>query len=176
LTEHKIEEPKRRRTTAITEKQRAARRNNIVEFNESRAEAPALRHGAQSAAVMGGTLPKGFDDLQDLVDGFYRGWIADAGGEENLTSSKKALLWVARGCLATFAVGLEYTKARGLTDEEGEVQPVLKIIGTFANTMRLNLIAAGLDRTPRNVTKSLEVAMREVAEREHGGVGDQQEN
>jgi hypothetical protein len=159
---------------AITDAQRDARRQNIIAFNETRHSKQALKHGATSPDTMAGRLPKGFEEIQGLVDGFYEGWIADAGGRENLTKSKEALLWVARGCLAVFALGLEHVKGNGLTDAEDNVQPVLKILGTYGNTMRLNLVAAGLERTPRNVTKSLEVAMREIAEREHGSAGEDQ--
>lgn len=158
----------------ITGAQRVARRQNIIAFNESRDSKQALKHGATSPDTLAGRLPKGFEEIQGLVDGFYEGWIADAGGHENLTKSKEALFWVARGCLAVFALGLEHVKANGLTDAEDNVQPVLKILGTYGNTMRLNLIAAGLERTPRNVTKSLEVAMREIAEREHGSASEDQ--
>jgi hypothetical protein len=164
----------RKPKTPVTDAQRKARRQNIVEFNQTRDGKPALRHGAQSADTMAGRLPKGFDELQALVDGFYEGWIADAGGRDNLTKSKEALLWIARGCLAVFAVGLEHVKTEGLVDAEGDVQPLLKILGTYANTMRLNLVTAGLERTPRNITKSLEVAMREIAEREHGSACEDQ--
>ena len=159
--------PRKKRRVAVTRAQRGARRQNIVAFNETRGSKQALKHGATSPDTMAGRLPKGFDELQALVDGFYEGWIADAGGRENLTRSKEALLWVARGCLAVFAVGLEHVKANGLTDAEDNVQPVLKIIGTYANTLRLNLIAAGLERTPRNVTRTLEATLQEIAEKEH---------
>jgi hypothetical protein len=33
--------------------------------------------------------------------------------------------------------------------------------------MRLNLVAAGLERTPRNVTRTLEATLQEIAEKEH---------
>jgi hypothetical protein len=155
--------PKKRATKA----QREAGRNNVIQFNESRDGKPALKHGVRSPDTMAGKLPKGFEDLQGVVDGFYEGWVADAGGRENITKAKEALLWVARGCLAVFAVGLEHVKANGMTDAEGNVQPVLKIIGTYANTMRLNLISAGLERTPRNVTRTLEATLQEIAEKEH---------
>jgi hypothetical protein len=151
----------------VSEKRRAASRKNIVEFNTANASKQAMKHGATSPDTMAGKLPKGFEDLQGVVDGFYEGWVADAGGRENITKAKEALLWVARGCLAVFAVGLEHVKANGMTDAEGNVQPVLKIIGTYANTMRLNLISAGLERTPRNVTRTLEATLQEIAEKEH---------
>jgi hypothetical protein len=157
----------RKPKTPVTDAQRNARRQNIVEFNANRNQPPAQKHGCQSAEIKNGRLPKGFEELQALVDGFYEGWIADAGGRENLTKSKEALLWIARGCLAVFAVGLEHVKAKGLVDAEGDIQPVLKILGTYGNTMRLNLVAAGLERTPRNITRTLEATLQEIAEKEH---------
>jgi hypothetical protein len=157
----------RKKIPPVTEAQRAARRQNIVEFNASRNQPPAQKHGCQSSEIKNGKLPKGFEDLQGVIDSFYEGWISDAGGRENITKSKEALLWVARGCLAVFAVGLEHVKAKGLVDPEGGIQPVLKILGTYGNTMRLNLVAAGLERTPRNVTRTLEATLQEIAEKEH---------
>src|SRR5580704_12933551 len=132
----------RKKKPPVTDAQRKARRGNIVEFNQARDGKPALRHGAQSADTLAGRLPKGFDELQALIDGFYEGWIADAGG-------------------------LEHVKAKGLADDEGKVQPVLKVIGTYANTLRLNLISAGLERTPRNITRTLEATLQDIAEKEH---------
>jgi hypothetical protein len=151
----------------VTEAQRAARRQNVVAFHKTCDSKQALKHGANTPDTMAGRLPKGFEELQGVVDGFFEGWVADAGGRENLTKSKEALLWVARGCLAVFAVGLEHVKAKGLVDAEGDVQPVLKILGTYGNTMRLNLVAAGLERTPRNITRTLEATLQEIAEKEH---------
>jgi hypothetical protein len=154
---------RRRRATPA---QAEAGRNNLLAFRNAAQEPPALRHGAQSAAVKAGRLPKGFEELQPLVDGFYNGWVEDLGGDANLTSAKRALLWVSRGCLAIFALGLEHIKAEGLVDAKGDVQPVAKILGTYGNSLRLNLAAAGLERVPRNVTKTLEARLAEIAERE----------
>jgi hypothetical protein len=155
----------------VTPAQREARRNNIVAFNAQVDGKPALKHGAGSADVKAGRLPKKFADLQPLVDGFYNGWVQDLGGEENLTNAKRALLWVSRGCLAIFALGLEHIKNEGLVCSNGEVQPVAKAIGTYANSLRLNLAAAGLERVPRNVTKTLEARLAEIAESEEGAHG-----
>jgi len=142
----------------------AARRGNIIAFNQS-AEPGALKHGCGSAAVRNGKLPAGNEDLQALVDSFYQGWLEDAGGEANLTAAKRALLWVSRGNLAVFALGLRYIEQNGLVDAEGDVQSVAKVLATYGNSLRLNLTAVGLDRTPRDA-KTLEVKLREIAERE----------
>ncbi|MGH9712645.1 MAG: hypothetical protein ACRD5M_05025 [Candidatus Acidiferrales bacterium] len=158
---------KRARKKPLSKAARAAMRANIVAFRATNPN-PALKHGVRSEAVKAGKLPKGFEELQDLVDGFYDGWVADLGGEQNLTNAKRALLWVSRGCLAIFALGLEHVKAEGLVDEAGDVQPVTKILGTYANSLRLNLAAAGLERVPRNVTKTLEAKLEEIAAKEQG--------
>jgi hypothetical protein len=149
----------------VTEAQREARKANIVAFNQSGTPG-ALKHGTQSAAVRKGQLPPGNDDLQKLVDSFYKGWLEDLGGEANLTSAKRALLWVSRGNLAVFALGLRYIEQHGLVDAKGDVQSVAKVLATYGNSLRLNLVSVGLDRTPRDA-KTLEVKLREIAEREH---------
>jgi hypothetical protein len=158
------ETPKKRRRATPAQAEAGAR--NLAEFKANADRPPNLKSGARSAGVMAGKLPKGFEELQDLVDGFYSGWVQDLGGEENLTSAKRALLWVSRGCLAVFALGLEYVKVNGLVGPDGDVAAVTKIMGTYGNSLRLNLQAAGLDRVPRNVTKTLEARLEEIAERE----------
>ncbi|MGH9735814.1 MAG: hypothetical protein ACRD8A_14635 [Candidatus Acidiferrales bacterium] len=149
-----------------TPAQTAAGAANLQTFLESTSEPPALRSGAFSKATKAGRLPKRHRRLQRLLDEFYAGWIADLGGEQNLTASKRAILWTARGCLAVFALGLEHMQENGLVNAQGDVQPVAKIIGSYANTMRLNLVALGLERTPRNVGKTLEARLQEIAESE----------
>jgi len=142
-----------------------ARRGNIIAFNQSGEQPGALKHGCKGAAVKNGQLPAGNDDLQALVDSFYQGWLEDAGGEAGLSAAKRALLWVSRGNLAVFALGLRYIEQNGLVDAEGDVQSVAKVLATYGNSLRLNLTAVGLERTPRDA-KTLEVKLREIAERE----------
>lgn len=149
-----------------TEGQAAAGAANLKSFLESTSEPPALRSGVFSAATKAGRLPKRHRKLQRLLDSFYEGWVSDLGGEENLTASKRAILWTARGCLAVFALGLEHIKENGLVNAQGDVQAAAKIIGSYANSLRLNLMAVGLERVPRNVTKTLEARLAEIAESE----------
>lgn len=149
-----------------TPEQTAAGAANLKNFLQATSEPPALRSGVRSASVRAGRLPKRHRKLQRLVDDFYAGWVNDLGGEENLTASKRAILWTARGCLAVFALGLEHVRENGLVNDQGDVQAVAKIIGTYANSLRLNLMAVGLERVPRNVTKTLEARLAEIAESE----------
>ncbi len=138
----------------------------------------ALQHGCRSKSAMAGKLPKGFAELQQVVDGFYDGWVSDAGGLDNLTHAKRALLLVSKGCLAIWLLGLEHlSSASGLVDEKGEVHSVTNVMGTFANTMRLNLVAAGLERQARTIGGSaLEAKFAEIAEREAAKEQNETEN
>jgi hypothetical protein len=147
----------------ITDAQREARKANIVTFNAS-GEPGALKHGAQSAAVRAGIVPD--PDLQRLIDEFHAGWVSDLGGEENITSARKAILFAAKGNLACFGMAMRYLERNGLVDERGRVAPVAGILATFGNSLRLHFTAAGLDRKARDA-KTLEVRLREIAEREH---------
>jgi hypothetical protein len=141
-----------------------ARRNNMIAFNAERGGRPALKHGATSAPVRAGIVPDA--DLQRLIDEFYAGWVSDLGGEENITSARKAILFAAKGNLACFGMAMRYLERNGLVDEKGKVAPVAGILATFGNSLRLHLTAAGLDRKARDA-KTLEVRLREIAEREH---------
>jgi hypothetical protein len=147
----------------VTDAQREARKANIVAFNQS-GEPGALKHGAQSAAVRSGIVPDA--DLQRLIDEFHAGWVADLGGEGNITSARKAILFAAKGNLACFGMAMRYLERNALVDERGKVAPVAGILATFGNSLRLHLTAAGLDRKARDA-KTLEVRLREIAEREH---------
>ena len=123
-----------------------------------------VRSGMYAVSTQSGRLPKGHAKLQRLVDSFYREWVEDLGGEENLTGAKRAVLWVARGCLAVFALGLEDLKNRGgLVDPQGNVSDVVKVLATYGNSLRLHLTAVGLNRVPRNVTKDLQSRLEEIA-------------
>jgi hypothetical protein len=156
--------PKKRRRASPAQAEAGAR--NLAAYRATTDRPASLKSGAQSAGVKAGKLPKGFKQLQSLVDTFYDGWVNDLGGPENLTSAKRALLFVSRGCLAIFALGLEHVKTNGLVGPDGDVAAVTKIMATYGNSLRLNLQAAGLDRVPRNVTKTLEARLEEIAERE----------
>jgi len=155
---------KDKRSDPPNEAQIKARRNNMIAFNAERGGRPALKHGATSAPVRAGIVPDA--DLQRLIDEFYAGWVSDLGGEENITSARKAILFAAKGNLACFGMAMRYLERNGLVDEKGKVAPVAGILATFGNSLRLHLTAAGLDRKARDA-KTLEVRLREIAEREH---------
>jgi hypothetical protein len=155
---------KDKRSQPANPAQREARKNNMIAFNAQRGGKPALKHGATSAEVRAGVVPDA--DLQRLIDEFHSGWVADLGGLENITSARRAILFAAKGSLACFGMAMRYLERHGLVDERGKVAPVAGILATFGNSLRLHLTAAGLDRKARDA-KTLEVKLREIAEREH---------
>lgn len=109
----------------------------------------ALSHGATTAAARRGELPRGFEHLQELIDEHYDGWVSDLGGQENIPKQKESLLLVSRVCLVVILLSLEHLKRSGFASQVGEVQPVLKTMATYMNSMRLNLSAVGLDRATK---------------------------
>jgi hypothetical protein len=155
---------KDKRSQPANEAQREARKNNMIAFNAERGGKPALKHGATSADVRAGVVPDA--DLQRLIDEFHAGWVADLGDLENITSARRAILFAAKGNLACFGMAMRYLERHGLVDEKGKVAAVAGILATFGNSLRLHLTAAGLDRKARDA-KTLEVKLREIAEREH---------
>jgi hypothetical protein len=155
---------KDKRSQPANAAQREARKNNMIAFNAERGGKPALKHGATSAPARAGIVPDA--DLQRLIDEFHAGWVSDLGGLENITSARRAILFAAKGNLACFGMAMRYLERNGLVDERGKVAPVAGILATFGNSLRLHLTAAGLDRKARDA-KTLEVKLREVAEREH---------
>ena len=141
--------------------QREAGARNLAEYLATAAQPPATTHGAASAAAQRGELPAGFERFQPIVEGFYDGWISDLGGLENVSSAKRALLLVARGCLVVWLLGLAYVEQCGLTDAKGEAQPILKVLNSYGNSLRLHLVAVGLERRARDVTPTLEAYLRQ---------------
>ena len=159
--------PVRRRRASAAQGRAGA--ENLAEYLDTADAPPALSSGVYAAATRAGLLPPGREALQELVDQFFVGWVSDAGGPEALTASKRALLWTARGALSMYVLGLKHVRENGLVDGLGQVQPVAKCLISFLNSMRLNLLAVGLERVPRSVTTTLEQRMNEIAVREKGG-------
>ncbi len=141
-----------RKKRLVTAAQREAGRKNISEFNRQRNGTPALVHGATSVAAQRGELPAAFQHLQPVVDEYWSGWVSDAGGEENLTKAKKAILFTARACLVVILLALERLQQVGLVDQRGRVEPVADILATYVNSLRLALTTCGLERGARNIT------------------------
>ncbi len=117
----------------------------------------ALSHGATTAAARRGEFPKGYGYLSPIVEDFYLGWIADLGGESEVSKQEEALLFSSRACLVVILLALEHIKCQGFTDAHRNPQSVLKLLASFMNALRLNLTAVGLKRRARETESSLDV-------------------
>ena len=109
----------------------------------------ALTHAATSRAARSGEVPAGFEHLIPVVESYWGNWVSDLGGESEVTSQERAILHSSKICLVVALLSADYVAQHGLTDAKGNPQPILKILGTFLNTLRLNLCAVGLKRRAR---------------------------
>lgn len=74
--------------------------------------------------------------------------------------TQKALIANARRCLAVTTLCWRWIEERGLVEENGDVNPVARVLATYANALRLNLVALGLDRRGKAVS-TLDEIIRE---------------
>lgn len=131
-----------------TPAQAAAGRANLALGRDPQA---ARTHGATTAEARRGELPEGFEHLQPVVDHFADGWVGDLGGQGNVSTQREALLFAARACLVVVLLAIEHIRQHGFT-QNGKPAPVLGVMGTYVNSLRLNLVAAGLDRVAKDIT------------------------
>ena len=117
----------------------------------------SLTHAATSRAAQSGEIPAGFVHLVPVVESYWEGWISDLGGDSEITSQERAILHSSRICLVVALLAADHVRQFGLVDSKHNPRPILKILGTFLNTLRLNLSAIGLKRRPRETESSLEV-------------------
>jgi hypothetical protein len=159
-----------------TESQRAAGKRNLVEFNKSRGGRPAMKHGV-GALIATGELPDvpGAAEVDKAVEEIIAGFVSDLGGAEAITAAQRVILSGLRLSLRVQGLGEIHLKSAGVVNKETrKPTALLTVLATFINSARLSALALGLGRVPRNVTNSLDAAMREIAEREHGASGETQ--
>jgi hypothetical protein len=163
----------------LTESQRAARKRNLVEFNKSRGGRPDLKHGVCTLTATG-EMPvvPGAAEVERAVAEIISGIVQDLGGPENVTNAQRVILSGLRLSLLVQGLAEFHIKATGVVNPKTrKTNSLLTVAATFINSARLGAVALGLGRVARNVTNSLDAAMREIAEREHGASGEtQQEN
>lgn len=159
-----------------TESQRAAGRRNIVEFNKSRGGRPDLKHGVSTLTATG-EMPvvPGAAEVERAVAEIIAGIVQDLGGPENVTNAQRVILSGLRLSLLVQGLAEFHIKATGVVNPKTrKTNSLLTVAATFINSARLGAVALGLGRVARNVTNSLDAAMREIAEREHGNANEDQ--
>jgi hypothetical protein len=147
---------KPRKKTKITKRQREARRENIARFNRARGGQPALCHGINVVLRSGGSEMPPVPSAQEIaerVDGIIAAMVSDQGctNEVELPAQRRALIHSERMCLLILGLADSYIRREGLLDRRGRPHPLLKVVATYANSLRLAATTLGLERRPKNI-------------------------
>jgi hypothetical protein len=138
----------------VTEKQKKARAQNMRDYRASVGGATNLKHGVRLAIASGGkelpAIPEAAE-IRENVKALIDDAIIDLGGPDEVTASQRAILESQRLCLTILALGARYLGAEGIVDKKSrKPQGLLAILGVYMNGVRLNSLALGLQRRPRN--------------------------
>lgn len=147
----------------------ASSRRNILAFNASREGKPSLKHGVGTLLATG-EMPAvpGAVEVAKAVEEIISGLVTDLGGPEAITAAQQVIISGLRLSLQVQGLGEIHLKRVGVVDPNSKKPTaLLTVLATFINSARLSALALGLDRRAKNVVKTLESTMREIAEREH---------
>jgi hypothetical protein len=139
-------------------------RRNITQFNASRGGKPALTHGLHTVIASGGAEVPNIPGAQEAVakvDALLSEVISDLGGAAQITGGRRAVLASQRLALLVLELGSHYLATHGLLDERGRPHPLLHVLNSYGNTVRLNATTLGLDRVPKVIDATLEEVMAE---------------
>lgn len=121
------------------------------------AEQPHKSHGVV-AFLQGGKLSV---EIANELDGIEQGLIADLGGDP--TVAQKTLVTATRAALAVVLLGNAYLARDGLSKLKKN-RWLLSTLATYTNSVRLNLLALGLERRAKQV-ESLDDVIADIASR-----------
>jgi hypothetical protein len=162
-------------TRRATPGQLQAGTRNLLKFRPAK---PALKSGVGSV-IANGEIPDGIPggaEIERQVGELIDGLVSDLGGVDAVTNAQRVILSGLRLGLLVQALSEAYIKRAGIVDRNTKKpHSLLTIAATYINSARLSATALGLERRARNVTKTLEATMAEIAERESAGE-TQQEN
>jgi hypothetical protein len=160
------DKPKRTATPA----QAAAGRQNLLKFNASRSGKPHLVHGVKSVIASGGAeippIPGG-EEAARRVDSLIAGYIADLGGESEITTGRRTILAALRLSLLVLELSSRYLAEHGLLDANGRPHPLCHIANSYGNSARLHAVALGLERRTKDAM-TLDAVLADIAERRKG--------
>lgn len=112
-------------------------------------------------------LPVSQARFRPAYEALAAGLLTDRGGPEAVTTAELALIETTCECYVTARKLARRLFTRGVTKRGGELQPALASYFTAVNSLRLNLMALGLDRRARRVDSYV----AEVMEREKSRPG-----
>ena len=141
-------------TERSTPAEAAAGAANLAAYLESSADPPALKHGIR-ALMTTGKLPAvpGATEVAKDVDALISQMVVDMGysSHAELPAQRRAVLASQRLALLILGLAGEFLAREGIVNAKGRPHPLLAVLGTFGNSVRLNAVALGLDRKARSV-------------------------
>ncbi len=93
-------------------------------------------------------LPSGprYKAIAKFTNAMREGLLEDLGGTERMSTQQKILVDDTVYAQTVVMLASADTKEHGAVMEDGQVRSVLKLVGTYINIVRLNLVALGLDK------------------------------
>jgi hypothetical protein len=123
---------------------------------------PALKHGI-NAFLAHGRLP---DAIRDHLGAFESGLVCDLGGDDAITTGQRTLIQSTCICFGVVLLGGAWVAENGAVRKSGRPQPVLGMLAAYLNTLRLNLMALGLERRSKSA-QTLDAVLDEYATEAH---------
>lgn len=118
-------------------------------------------------------LPEGakFRAIGRLLDRMRNDLITDLGGVESMSTQEKLMIDNTIVCQGVVMLGAADLKESGVLNPDGDVRPILKMLATYANSVRLNLMCLGMnkrlvDAKIKNYEEWLDAHGEEAAENE----------
>lgn len=132
--------------------QREAGIANLAKF---RRPGQNLNHGLNVVLrSKGEELPDspGAGKIAEQVDSLIDEMVTDLGhsSRSEVPAQKRAILEAQRLALLVLGLSNDYLRREGLVNRRGKPHPLLSIVVSFSNTLRLNGVALGLERRPKN--------------------------
>jgi hypothetical protein len=161
-------------------KELSAGAKNLIAWRASddpRAAAPNRKSGLD-ALLRTGQLPPYVPDAAEItkeVSDLIAEIVQDLGGVTEVTGQQKVILESQRLALLVLKLAGGYLQAQGILNKRGKPHPLLATVVSFMNSARLNSLALGLDRKPKDA-KTLEAKLAEIAALEESQNSDPNES
>ncbi len=156
---------KQNSVTSSTPAEAAAGAANLAAYLESSTAPPALKHGIR-ALMTTGKIPEsipGATEIRERITTLIDATAVDLGGPDQVTGSQRAILESQRVALTVVALGSRYLEREGLMNRRGKVHGLLGVLVSYANVIRLNSLALGLERRAKDI-HTLDSITREYAD------------
>jgi hypothetical protein len=142
---------------------------NLAAYRATEEHHPALKHGIHEVIASGGeSIPNvpGAAEVARDVDALISQSITDMGyaNQAELPAMRRSVLASQRLALLVLGLASEYILREGIVNAKGKPHPLLSILGTFGNSVRLNAVALGLERRAKDV-HTLDSVMREYKDK-----------